>query len=78
MTRAAQEILDQAMQLPEDDRDFIADSLWRSVRDGAGDQALEEQWAEELDRRRQQARSGEVRMIPHEEVMASLRARRNP
>ena len=42
MTQAAEEILQKALELPEEDRDRIADSLWRSVHGGTAESIAEE------------------------------------
>jgi putative addiction module component (TIGR02574 family) len=77
MTATAQKVLDEALQLPEDDRDWIADSLWRSIDRPTEEDAepLDPAWEAEIERRIEDVRSGKVKMVPHEEAMARIRSR---
>jgi hypothetical protein len=49
MTQAAEELLQQMLQLPEEDRELIADSLWRSAH-GASVEAIAKEWKIKIDR----------------------------
>ncbi len=73
MTQAAEELLQQALQLPEEDRDRIAEALWRSLDEAHP--GLHEEWTAEVNRRIAEIDEGKVQLIPGEEVMARLRAR---
>ena len=73
MTAAAQELLEKVMQLPVKDRDWIAESIMRSQESADDFEPDDPQFAAMLERRREEARTGKVRMVPHEEVMARLR-----
>jgi putative addiction module component (TIGR02574 family) len=74
MTQAAEEILQKALELPEADRERIADALWRSAH-GWTVESIAEEWKIEIQRRIAEIDSGKVELIPGEEVMASLRSR---
>jgi putative addiction module component (TIGR02574 family) len=74
MTQAAEEILQKALKLPEEDRDRIADSLWRSVHGGTAE-SIAQEWKIEIERRITEIDEGNVQLVPGDEVMARLRAR---
>jgi putative addiction module component (TIGR02574 family) len=74
MTQAAEEILQKALELPEEDRDRIADSLWRSVH-GAGSETIAKEWNDEIERRIAEVDAEKVRLEPWDETMAELKAR---
>jgi putative addiction module component (TIGR02574 family) len=74
MTQAAEEILQKALELPEEDRDRIADSLWRSVH-GVGDESVEEAWTAETERRIAELDQGKVQTRPWSETLDKLQAR---
>ena len=73
MSRPAAEILRDALELPDDARAALVDSLLESL-DTEVDDDVEEAWREEIFRRLQQIDSGAAKMIPWEEVRESLRA----
>ena len=72
MTQAATELLNAVLALPEPDRAEFAELLAASVGPAAG---LHSAWGPELRRRAAQLDSGEVKGIPHEEVMRKMYAR---
>jgi putative addiction module component (TIGR02574 family) len=72
MTAAAKHVLELALELPEDEREHVADSIWRSAH-GCSDAELEEEWNKEIARRVADIDSGEAEFIPHEHVMAEVR-----
>jgi putative addiction module component (TIGR02574 family) len=74
MTQAAEEILQKALQLPEEDRDRIADSLWRSVHGGTAE-SIAEEWNIEIERRIAEIDEGEVEMRPWDETLERLEKR---
>jgi putative addiction module component (TIGR02574 family) len=74
MTQAAEELLQQALQLPEEDRERIADSLLRSLP-GSDETTFEEEWGPEIQRRIAEIDEGKVEMRPWDETMAELKAR---
>ncbi len=74
MTPAIEELLQRALELPEEDRERIADALWRSI-DGDTLEEVEEAWKVELERRVAEIDEGKVRLVSGGEVMAGLRAR---
>jgi len=71
MTRAAEHILREALNLDESDRATLAGLLLGSLDDDIDDDAAQA-WVEEVDRRAKQLDSGEVTAIPWEDVRARL------
>ena len=78
---SAASLLEQAMKLPDKERAFLADALLDSLN---GDDlppeelaAIDAAWKDEVDRRLELHDSGEVPMLPYDEVMARLR-KKNP
>ena len=72
MTQAAIELLNAVLALPEPDRSEVAEHIAAMVEPPAG---LHPAWGPELRRRAAQLDSGEVKGIPHEEVMRKAYAR---
>jgi putative addiction module component (TIGR02574 family) len=73
MPRTAQQILDDARQLPPDERDWLAECLL--IKDESVSAAeVESAWSDEIKRRLDEIDSGAVKMIPHEEFLANLDA----
>jgi putative addiction module component (TIGR02574 family) len=70
----AEEILQKALELPEEDRERIAESLLWSVNSD-DESTFEEEWGSEIQRRIAEIDEGKVQLIPGNEVMARLRAR---
>jgi putative addiction module component (TIGR02574 family) len=70
MTRAARQLLDEALSLPEDERAALATELLASL-DGPADAGWEASWLAEIDRRVSAARQ---RGIPASE-WADVRSR---
>ena len=64
MTAALKDIAESVEQLPAKDRAFLAEHLIASLDDAD----LEQQWASEAIRRRNEVRSGKVKPIPAAEV----------
>ncbi|MBV9068690.1 MAG: addiction module protein [Acidobacteria bacterium] len=74
MTRKVEELYDEASHLPDNDRAELAGMLLHSL-DGEPDPDIEAAWAEEIERRVRQIDSGEVKLIPWEQVRAELFSR---
>ncbi len=68
------ELLQHALQLPEDDRLALATELLESV-EGPEDPEWTAAWAAELDRRVREIDEGRAKAVPWEEVKAKLEAR---
>ena len=64
MTAALKDIATTVEQLPTKDRAYLAERLIASLDEGE----LEQQWAGEAIRRRDEVRSGKVKPIPAAEV----------
>jgi putative addiction module component (TIGR02574 family) len=71
MPRTLDEIYQEASELPDNKRAELAGLLLDSL-DGEPDPGVEAAWAEEVERRVRQIDSGEVKMIPWEQVRAEL------
>jgi putative addiction module component (TIGR02574 family) len=74
MSPNAQRLLDEARQLPPDEREWLAEFL---LIDDESVSAAEVQsaWGDEIKRRLDEIDSGAVEMIPSEEVLARMDAR---
>ena len=72
MTDAAKKILEQFDALPEEDQRWLADVIVDRVR--GDDDELSDEWKQEIARRIDQLRSGEVKPVPGTDVDARIRA----
>jgi len=75
MTKAAEEILDDALALPLDQRAELAAELLASL-DGEPDQGVEEAWRAEIARRVERIQRGEATGRPWEDIRTELEQRR--
>lgn len=67
------ELIDAAMELPDEDRAEIAQRLIDSLpADWEGTTPISEEWISEAERRVQEIRSGTEKTIPHEEVVRAI------
>lgn len=71
MNPSAKDILDQALKMSENDRAAIAERLLASL-DAKPDQAVEEAWQQEIQRRLSAFDRGEIGCVPWEGVRARL------
>jgi putative addiction module component (TIGR02574 family) len=71
MSRAVEELYEQATHLPAEDRAELAGKLLESIEEPA-DEGVEEAWAAEIERRMTDYRAGRVKTIPWAEVRAHL------
>jgi len=71
MTRAVEQLYEQASQLPEEDRAELAGRLLDSIEDPP-DEGVEEAWAAEIERRMAEYRTGRVKTIAWSELRAHL------
>jgi putative addiction module component (TIGR02574 family) len=71
MTRAVEELYEQASQLPVEERAELAGMLLESIEEPP-DEGVEEAWAAEIERRIADYRAGRVKTIPWSEVRAHL------
>ncbi len=67
MSRAAEEVLEAALALPEDERVEVVARLQESVS-GSVESVLSPEWKQEIARRIQELEEGTVESIPAEEV----------
>jgi putative addiction module component (TIGR02574 family) len=71
MPREADDLLREALSLPQEQRAALIDSLLESL-DSDGDPDAEEAWRREIYRRLQQIDSGAVQLIPWEDAERRL------
>lgn len=64
-----EQLVEEAMKLPVESRAILADQLVESLDLGAPDD-LQRLWLAEALRRRDEVRSGQIKSIPGEEVLA--------
>lgn len=76
MNTQSQELLHSALALPEAERAEIAATLIRSL-DTETDEDVDAAWCSEIQRRLEAINRGEVRLIPWDDVMQELHARRH-
>jgi putative addiction module component (TIGR02574 family) len=74
MSPNAQRLLEQALQLTPEEQDWLAECLLIKDERVAAD--LESAWGDEIKRRLDEIDSGAVEMIPLEDVLARMDARR--
>lgn len=72
MSLTLEQLAEEAMRLPVDSRAQLADKLVESLDLQEPDQ-LRRLWLTEAIRRRDEIRSGQVRAIPGEQVLAEVR-----
>jgi putative addiction module component (TIGR02574 family) len=72
MSMTVEQIADAALSLPSEARALLADRLVESL-DPAEDGYIQQLWAAEALRRRDDVRSGRVKTIPSEEALARVR-----
>lgn len=73
-----EQLLEQALQLPSDEKENIARALYENLADEDEDEdpaEVEAAWAEAIQRRVEEIRNGTVETIPADEVFAEMRAR---
>jgi putative addiction module component (TIGR02574 family) len=71
MSRAVEELYEQASHLSEEDRAELAGKLLESIEDPP-DEGVEEAWAAEIERRMVEYRAGRVKTIAWSELRAHL------
>jgi putative addiction module component (TIGR02574 family) len=73
MGDAARKLLDEALGLPDDERELLAVDLLASLE--SRNPEWERAWATEIEKRLREIQSGSVKAIPWEDVHASLLSR---
>ena len=73
----AQRLLDEARQLPPDEREWLAECLLIDDENVSAAE-VEAAWGDEIKRRLDEIDSGSVKMIPGDEVMARMLYRPSP
>jgi putative addiction module component (TIGR02574 family) len=74
MTRALEQVLEDAMALEPDDREFLVEELSRRI--SPQEQAeIDQAWDAEIDRRITEIDEGKAVLLDGDEVMARLRQR---
>jgi len=69
----AKDIIEEAKQLPVDDRVTVVDSLLRTLN--VPDPKIDEAWAEAAAARLSELRSGRVKAVPGDKVLARIKDR---
>jgi putative addiction module component (TIGR02574 family) len=64
------ELLKAALELTSEEREQLADELWASL-DGGTPAEVEQAWADEIERRVDEADAGQVKPIPGNDVRAA-------
>lgn len=72
MSPEAERLLEEALKLPDDDREVLAVILEDSLGDGSTEEDREAAWGAEIQRRLEEVRAGKVQLIPWEEVQREL------
>ena len=67
-----EQVKDEALQLPLEDRSRLASRLLESLDD---DDDVSPEWLEEIRRRVKEIKNGTAKMVPHAEVMSNVRER---
>jgi putative addiction module component (TIGR02574 family) len=75
MSNDAQQLLDQAMALPAEERAKLAEKLLESL-DHDNQREIDEAWLDEVQRREAALEAGETSTIPAEDVFRRLRDRK--
>ena len=75
VTPQVSELLEKALALSSQDRGLLIDLLIATLDNGPAEEGVEAAWKEEIERRIEDVRSGRVKMIPAEQVLARARAR---
>ncbi|MHC4997368.1 MAG: addiction module protein [Planctomycetota bacterium] len=70
-----QQLIDQALALPEEERAIIVDSILRSLH--TPNPSIDALWAEEAERRLNDIQSGAVKPLDGEEVLKDIREQFN-
>ena len=76
MTAVAEKNLDQVLALPCEDRVTVAEKLLQSLNSPMQSE-IDQAWGEQVERRIDEIDSGEVKLIPGEEVFSDIRERLN-
>ena len=72
MPQTAAEVLEAAMQLSQDDRDWLARELSHPPGDGSTEEERDAAWSDEIKRRVEAIRNGTAKTYSLEEVEARL------
>jgi putative addiction module component (TIGR02574 family) len=67
------DIIEEAKQLPVDDRVTVVDSLLRTLN--VPDPEIDREWAEAAEARLAELRSGRVKSVPGDQVLARIKDR---
>ena len=78
MSRTAQEILEDARQLPPGEVNWLIENLLQQEKNDASDAESEAAWDSEIKRRLDEIDSGAVELIPGELVRAEMIASLSP
>ena len=74
MSPSSEAVLAAALALPPQEREEVAERLFRSL-DGDGEAALSPEWKAEIQRRLKEIEEGTAELVDGEEVMKWLRSK---
>jgi putative addiction module component (TIGR02574 family) len=76
MSPTGQRLLEEALALPAQERADLAGTLLESLDQGE-DEAVEDAWSEEIERRVEDVESGKVKTVPWSEARSRILAARD-
>jgi putative addiction module component (TIGR02574 family) len=76
MQQAAKKLFEAAMQLPEEDRQELAQELSVTINGGFSPAELEQEWMAEIERRSQEIDAGTATLVDWSEVQQRIAQRR--
>lgn len=74
MTKATQDLLNQALRLSSEERAVLARNLLASLSEEVSEEEADRAWGEEIKRRLTRIELGEVQTVPWDEVRERLRS----
>ncbi len=75
MPMTAHDLLEAANRLSQADREWLVQELLHPPGDGSSEAEIEGAWGDEIKRRLDEIDSGEVELVPLEDVLARMDAR---
>jgi putative addiction module component (TIGR02574 family) len=75
MTPQVSELLEKALTLSTQERGLLIDRLVETLDNVPAEEGVEAAWEEEIKRRMDDIRSGRVKTIPGDQLLARLKAR---
>jgi len=76
MSAAAKELLEAALKLSEEDREFLATALYATLSGGFESEEIEAAWMKEIQRRSDEIDAGQAELVDWTEIRARIAERR--